>query len=90
MAKIRQLKPSQSQSKMPLERCISRESNLAMRFYTTATEMRVGDMSDLPCRLNWSMQHRRGALPEADILTCAVASGPKCPRCTAMCIGQHD
>src|SRR5664280_3307185 len=33
---------------------------------------------------------RRGALPEADISTCAVASGPKCPRCTAMCIGQHD
>jgi hypothetical protein len=32
----------------------------------------------------------RGALLEADISTCAVASGPKCPRCTATCIGQHD
>src|ERR1017187_6367413 len=63
-------------------------ASLAAR--SIATEMRVGDMSDLPCRLNRSMQHRRGALPEADISTCAVASGPKCPRCTAMCIGQHD
>jgi len=31
-----------------------------------------------------------GALPEADISTCAVTSGPKCPRCTAMSIGQDD
>src|ERR1700716_764809 len=29
----------------------------------------------------------RGALPEADILICAVVCGPKCRR-AAMCIGQ--